>query len=452
MGGLMTAYGLLQKKKDLKIIILEKGHRLSERQCPIVEKTAQRCVNCKICSIMNGLAGAGAFSDGKFIISTEYGGHLQEFIGDELSQQYMSELDRILIKFGAPSKTFVPNDSLVELCERNGLLIKKGTVKHFGTENNLRIMNALIDSIRSQCTIVSECAVTDVFPDSHLVFTDLFSEPIYAEHIVFAVGRSGGKFFSDWCSQYSVQTSNRNVDLGVRVELKSETWKNISTIAYDPKISYISEFYKDETRMFCFNEGGHVVMENTFGSKTVNGHAYQGLELKSENSNFALLTSIKLTEPFNNPIEYVNLIANSVNYISGGTVIVQRFGDLKAGCRTTTDKLANSSVKPTLAVAYPGDLSLSIPKRQLDSIIETIYRLDKIAPGTANDDTLLYGVEGKYYSSIPRINDFEIEGCSKIYACGDGSGITRSLAQAGANGLYISDKILNDISSSPING
>ncbi len=444
IGGLMTAYGLLQKK-DLKIVILEKGDHLLERKCPIVEKSVERCANCKTCSIMNGLAGAGAFSDGKFIISTEYGGRLHEFIGEEHAQNYMQEVDSILMKFGAPSETFTPNDFLVELCQKNGLLIKKGTVKHFGTENNLRIMNALITWIEQHCTILTHCTVTEVDPDSHLVYTEPSSELIFAEHIVFAVGRSGVKFFSAWCDRHSVQTFNHNVDLGVRVELKSEIWSNISAIAYDPKISYVSEFYKDETRVFCFNDGGHVVVENTFGSKTVNGHAYQDPNKKSENSNFALLTSIKLTEPFNNPIEYINLIADSVNYVSGGTVIVQRFGDLTAGCRTTKEKLSQSSVKPTLAVAYPGDLSLCMPKRQLDSIIETIYKLDKIAPGTANNDTLLYGVEGKYYSSIPLINDFEIGGCLKIYACGDGSGITRSLAQAGANGLYISDKILASI-------
>lgn len=330
MGGLMTAYGLLQKKNDIKIVILEKGHRLLDRQCPVVEKAVERCADCKTCSIMNGLAGAGAFSDGKFIISTEYGGHLQEFIGEELALQYMQKLDSILMEFGAPSETFVPDDSLVNLCERNGMFIKKGIVKHFGTENNLHIMNALINWIEHQCTIHTQCTVTEVNPDTHLIYAEPSSEPIFAQHIVFAVGRSGSKFFADWCNRHAVDTLNRNIDLGVRVELKSEIWKTIAAIAYDPKISYVSEFYKDETRVFCFNDGGHVVMENTFGSKTVNGHAYEDPKLKSENSNFALLTSIKLTEPFNNPIEYVNLIANSVNYISGGTVIVQRFGDLAA--------------------------------------------------------------------------------------------------------------------------
>lgn len=447
IGGLMTAYGLLKSNPKIKIAIFEKGLPLPKRQCPTISNKTERCANCKICSIMNGVAGAGAFSDGKFIVSTEYGGHLQDFIGEKLAQKYMQELDNILVEFGAPTKTFSPNNILIDLCEKNGLTIKKGIVKHFGTENNLRIMNALVHWIETRCSIFSQCTVTEVDPTTHLIYTESSTSPAFAKYIVFAVGRSGSKFFIDWCGRHSISTKNHNIDIGVRVELKAEIWKSITEITYDPKISYTSKFYKDETRVFCFNDSGHVVLENTFGAKTVNGHAYQDLELKTVNSNFALLTSIKLTEPFNNPIEYINSIAKNINYLSGGTVIVQRFGDLIMGMRTTPQKLANSSVKPTLSQAFPGDLSLCIPKRQLDSIIETIYQLDKIAPGTAHEDTLLYGLEGKYYSAAPCENNLEIDGCTQIYACGDGCGITRSLAQAGANGLYLADIILSTVHS-----
>ncbi len=438
--GLMTAYGLLEKNKNLKIIIFDKGHSLEERRCPIIENKIDHCVDCQPCSIMNGFAGAGAFSDGKFIISTEYGGHLQEVIGEELATSYMKRADNILVNCGATTETYIPNKTLIDLCKNNGLSIKKGIVKHFGTEKNICIMGAMIKYIEKYCVLVSNCTVKNVDPVSHHIFTDK-TEVIFAEYIIFAVGRSGGNFFVEWCKNHGVKMSNNNVDIGVRVELKSEVWKKVSAIAYDPKIYYISEIYKDETRMFCFNDGGQVVIENTFDTKTVNGHAYSNPALKSENSNFALLTSIKFSEPFNNPVEYVHLLANCSNYISGGTVVVQRFGDLVRGCRTTLDKIEHSSVKPTLK-AYPGDLSLCLPKRQLDSIIETIKKLDSIAPGTAADDTLLYGIEGKYYSAVPSMNDFFIDGYSKILACGDGSGITRSLAQAAANGLYIADKIL----------
>jgi uncharacterized FAD-dependent dehydrogenase len=234
--------------------------------------------------------------------------------------------------------------------------------------------------------------------------------------------------------------SNNNVDVGVRIELPSVIWKHISDKVYDPKISYRSQKYGDNTRMFCFNDGGSVVMENSNGVITVNGHAYADENLKTENSNFALLSTIEFSEPFHKPIEYLKHIAGTANFISDGSVIVQRFGDLINGRRTNKKRLADSTVKPTLNAA-PGDLSLCIPKRQLDNIIETIQQLDRIAPGTANYDTLLYGVECKYYSARPKMNNFELQHCSKIYACGDGAGITRSLAQAAANGLYVADII-----------
>lgn len=440
--GLMTAYGLLEKDKNLKIIIFDKGHALSERKCPMIENKINRCIECQPCSIMNGFAGAGAFSDGKFIVSTEYGGHLQEVLGEKLATIYMNRADDILVSFGAPTETFIPSSTLIDVCKSNGLGIKKGLVKHFGTEKNITIMGEMIRYLEKHCVLVPNCTVENINPNNHLIFTDK-SDEIFAEYIVFATGRSGGKFFGKWCKDQEVRMYNNKVDIGVRIELKSEVWEKISSITYDPKIYYISEIYKDETRMFCFNERGQVVIENTFDSKTVNGHAYSSPRLKSENSNFALLTSIKLSEPFNNPIEYVHLLAKCANYISGGTVVVQRFGDLIRGSRTTQDKIELSSIKPTLK-GYPGDLSLCLPKRQLDSIIETIKKLDLIAPGTANDDTLLYGIEGKYYSSIPSMNNFKINGYSKIFAGGDGSGITRSLAQAAANGLYIADSIIDD--------
>lgn len=444
ISGLMVAYGLLKKTKKLKILIYDKGHRIEKRYCPLLNSQDKKCKECNPCSIMNGLAGAGAFSDGKFIISTEYGGNLQDYIGNKKAIEYMKELDEILKEFGAPDMIYEPNHALIDLCKENDLHIKKGIIKHFGTENNLMIMGKLIEYLSKYCTIINDCEVTDVNPIYHKIYLKE-KKTIHANHIVFATGRSGSVFFSNWCKKYHVKTYSRYVDIGVRIELRSETWQHISSISYDPKISYISKLYNDETRMFCFNYGGQVVIENTFEAKTVNGHAYKDVKKHSPNSNFALLTRIEFSKPFNNPNEYINLIAKSANYISGGTVIVQRFGDLKNGRRTTEDKLKNSTIQPTLKSAYAGDLSLCIPKRQLDSIIETINKLDLIAPGTAHDDTLVYGVEGKYYSSIAEMNNFEIGAFEKIYGCGDGCGITRSLAQAGANGLYISDLIYQKI-------
>lgn len=439
ISGIMVAYRLIQKNKNLDIALIDKGSSLSSRNCPLISKTSTHCLNCKSCSIMCGFAGAGAFSDGKFIILTEYGGNLASIIGEPSALYYMEAADSILSKYSGPQKTYTPNDTLIKLCSENNLQLKKGTVKHFGTENNLLIMQKLLADIQQNCTFLYNSNVIDIDPETRKISIEN-SDEIFAQKIIFAVGRSGNNFLSTWCQKHHINITNNNVDIGVRVELKNKTWERISSIAYDPKISYISQKYNDETRMFCFNQGGHVVIENTFGTQTVNGHAYSDPKLKSDNCNFALLSSIKFSTPFNKPTDYILHLVSCSNIISGNSVIVQRFGDLISGQRTTVEKLSTSSIKPTLN-AYPGDLSLCLPKRQLDNIIETIYKLDSIAPGTADDDTLLYGIEGKYYSSVPDMDNFQLNGLLNIYACGDGCGATRSLAQAAANGLYLADHI-----------
>lgn len=439
ISGIMLAYRVIQKNKNLNIALIDKGSALLNRHCPVLSKQTIHCLNCKSCSIMCGFAGAGAFSDGKFIISTEYGGNLASIIGESSALYYMQLADEILSKYSGPQKIYIPNDALMKLCSENNLQLKKGIVKHFGTENNLRIMKKLLDELETKCTFMYSTNVIDIDPETKLISLEN-SHKIFAQKIIFAVGRSGNNFLNKWCQKNHIKTTNNNVDIGVRVELKNETWEKISAIAYDPKISYISKKYNDETRMFCFNQGGQVVLENTFGTQTVNGHAYSETTLKSDNCNFALLSSIKFTSPFNNPTDYICHLVSCSNIISGNSVIIQRFGDLINGQRTTDEKLSISSIKPTLN-AYPGDLSLCLPKRQLDNIIETIHKLDSIAPGTANDDTLLYGIEGKYYSSVPDMDNFQLEGLLNIYACGDGCGATRSLAQAAANGLYLADHI-----------
>jgi len=389
---------------------------------------------------MNGLGGAGAFSDGKYIITNEYGGWLSSFISPSEALNYMEKADSILRHFGATDYRYKPDNELKKLCLQNGLFMKQGEVKHLGTENNLDIMTKFVEHLMQQCKIIVDCEVTDVKKSDHVIEATNYGN-VTAKSILFAVGRSGNSFLIDWCEKNKIEVYNNSVDIGVRVELPSVIWEDISRKVYDPKISYRSKQYGDETRMFCFNEGGQVVIENTNGVKTVNGHSYADSLLKSENSNFALLSTIRFSEPFKKPIEYIKSIAGIANYISNDSVIVQRYGDLINGHRTTLEDLKDSTVHPTLK-AYPGDLSLCIPKRQLDNIIETIAKLDAIAPGTANYDTLLYGVECKYYSARPSMSNFKLDDCTNIFACGDGAGITRSLAQAAANGLYIADIIM----------
>ncbi len=444
ISGLMAAHRLTAKKPDLKVTILEKGHNLVHRHCPIIEKKVPSCIKCPSCAIMEGFAGAGAFSDGKYVISTEYGGWLTDVLSPETVMNYIEQADGILMSYGAPAPRFMPNDELKTMCLQHDLHMQQGQLKHLGTDANLATMAAMIDDLQGRCQLMPNTTVTAVDRKTHTVTYKTKGEEektLEAKHIIFAVGRSGSQFFSDWCQGEKIPLTSMQVDIGVRVELPALVWNHFSKKIYEPKIWYRSKLYGDVTRMFCFNERGQVVVENTGGILTVNGHAYVDEAKKSDNSNFALLSTLRFTQPFNEPIRYAKNIAVLANQLSGGSVLVQRLGDLIAGRRTNDHRLKASTTRPTLQ-AVPGDLSLCMPKRQLDNIIETLQSLDKIAPGTANHDTLLYGIECKYYSQRPNCTDFEIEGCPNMYATGDGSGFTRSLSHAAANGLYVAEKIL----------
>lgn len=443
IGGLMCAYGLVEKNPNQKILLVEMGKDLRNRSCPMVKKQVDKCVKCNPCAIMEGMAGAGAFSDGKYIISTEYGGWLPDILEPNVVMNYIEKADSVLVHFGATTHRFQPDNELKQLCLQHDLHMQQATLKHLGTDANYDTMLALIDYLEDKVEILCESKVVDVNKDTHEVFIqnqDSFS--VTGEKIIFAVGRVGSRNFLSWCKANSIPTTNNQVDIGVRVELPSMVWEHFSKKIYEPKIFYRSKKYGDTTRMFCFNERGHVVTENTNGVLTVNGHSFKEEERKTKNSNFALLSTIKFTQPFNEPIEYARDVAALANKISGGSVLVQRLGDLEAGRRTDAARLKQSTTIPTLQ-AVPGDLSLCLPKRQLDNIIETLHALDKVAPGTANYDTLLYGVECKYYSARPECTNFEINGTKGIYAIGDGAGFTRSLSQAAANGLMVAD-ILTD--------
>ena len=443
IGGLMCAYEI-SEKTDKKVIIFEKGSELSKRKCPIVEKKVDKCIKCRNCAIMEGMAGAGAFSDGKYVISTEYGGWLPEFVESDRIIELIERADDVLVRFGATNEVYTPSDELKKLCLEYDLHMLQAKIKHLGTDSNRETMMRLIDHIRERVMIMTDSEVDDVDSKTHTldVVHNGLHEYFSADKIVFAVGRVGSRFFSSWCRKNGIKMENSQVDIGVRVELPALVWDHFSSKIYEPKIIYCSKRYGDKTRMFCFNERGSVVMENTDGVLTVNGHSYRDKSRKTENSNFALLTTMKFTEPFQAPIEYARSVASLSNMLSGGSVLVQRLGDLEAGKRTNEKRLLASTTRPTLK-AVPGDLSLCMPKRQLDDIIETLHALDKIAPGTANYNTLLYGIECKYYSARPRTVDFEIENCPGMYALGDGAGFTRSLSQAAAHGLYIADKILS---------
>ncbi len=439
ISALMAAYRLAYAAPSLNIVLIEKGLPLEKRGCPMITHKSGACVKCARCAIMEGMAGAGAFSDGKYVISTEYGGWLTDFLDRNVVIDYIEQADSILVHFGATSERYHPDDELKTLCLKHDLHMQQAELKHLGTDANYKTMKNMIDAVSERVEILTKTEVIDVNKETHMLYTP--DGDIEADVILLAVGRAGSRWFAQWCRKNNVKMSNNQVDIGVRVELPALVWEHFSKRIYEPKIWYRSKRYGDVSRMFCFNERGSVVMENTEGVLTVNGHAYKDENKKTQNSNFALLSTTMFTEPFDNPIEYARYVASLANLISGGSVLVQRLGDLEAGRRTNERRLKDATTKTTLSVV-PGDLSLCMPKRQLDNIIETLHALDRVAPGTANHDTLLYGVECKYYSARPAAHDFEIEGCRGIFAAGDGAGFTRSLSHAAANGLYIADKIL----------
>ncbi|MBO7155822.1 MAG: FAD-dependent oxidoreductase [Clostridia bacterium] len=441
IGGLMTAYRIVKKDPTLSVCVIDRGRALNKRVCPVATHKTASCIKCKQCAIMEGIGGAGAFSDGKFNITTEYGGWLQDYIGEKVTLDYINQVSDILDEFGATEKAYAPSDEIKLECLKHDLYLLQATVKHLGTDGNLKVMSNLMSFLEKHVTVLTETAVVDVKMNDNTVITDA-GDIIGYKNLVLAIGRSGSEWFGKWCRNNGVEVVNNQVDLGVRVELPRIIWEGISEKIYEPKIFYRTKDHGDCTRTFCFNSGGEVVIENNDGLLTVNGHANANPELKTKNSNFSILSTTRFTQPFNEPIAYAKHICKLANMIAGGGVIVQRFGDLVNGKRTNEHRLGQSRVRPTLN-AVAGDLSLCIPKRQLDNIIETIYALDKIAPGTANYDTLLYGVEAKFYSIKPKFNDNDFRIAENIYTIGDGAGITRGLAQAGANGLYVADHMLN---------
>ena len=439
----MCAYRLIEKKPDLKIVLFERGHGLQNRRCPIVAKKTKYCVKCDPCNIMEGMGGAGAFSDGKYIISSEYGGWLPDVMDSNEVIDYIEQADKILVSFGATTERYKPSDELKRECIKYDLHMQQAQVKHLGTDANFDTMVKMVNYLEDKISIRTLTTVIGVDKDKMVVKAkDKNGEyEVSGKKIIFAVGRAGSRVFASWCKENNIKCTNNQVDIGVRVELPAMVWEHFSKKIYEPKIFYRSKQYGDVTRMFCFNERGHVVTENTDGVLTVNGHSFKDEAKKSTNSNFALLSTTKFTEPFNEPIEYARYVASLANKISGGSVLVQRLGDLESGRRTDAKRLKQSTVRPTLD-AVPGDLSLCMPKRQLDNIIETLHALDAIAPGTANYDTLLYGIECKFYSARPECENFELINARGIYALGDGAGFTRSLSQAAANGLIVADNLI----------
>jgi len=434
--GIFAAYELLNLNPHIKIAIVEAGHDIYKRKCPIAEKRVEHCLNCQPCSIMRGFGGAGAFSDGKYNFTSEFGGWLNEYLSTSLLMDLIDYVDAINRKYGAPGEYFSTKNSTIRkqaLC--SGLHLLNAKVRHLGTENNWKILENIYEYLKEKVVFLFNTHVEEIEQASPVFCLQMDnSEKISCQYLIAAPGRAGSEWFSGQCKKLGLAMSNNQVDVGVRVEIPAEIFEHITDEVYEAKLVYRTKQYGDLVRTFCMNPKGYVVAENTDGIITVNGHSYRDEKMHSKNTNFALLVSNRFTQPFNEPHQYGKRIASFSNMLGGG-VLVQRFGDLIKGRRTNQHRLSQSFTKPTLS-AIPGDLSLVLPKRHLDNIIEMIYALEKIAPGMANDDTLLYGVEVKFYSSRLKLNERLETEIKNMFAIGDGAGITRGLSQASASGIY----------------
>ena len=444
-GGIFSAYELVQKKPELKVAVFEAGHALNKRHCPIDGVKIKSCINCKSCSIMSGFGGAGAFSDGKYNITNDFGGTLYEYIGKRQAIELMQYVDDINMAYGGKGTKLysTAGTKFKKECIQHDLHLLDASVRHLGTDINYIVLENLFAYLENKADFFFDTPVETVkiLENGYEVVT---ADKSYScDKCIFSVGRSGSKWMEKVCKELDIPTKSNRVDIGVRVELPADVFSHLTDELYESKIVYRTEKYGDKVRTFCMNPKGAVVNENTNGIITVNGHSYEDPAKQTENTNFALLVAKHFSEPFKDSNGYGESIARLSNMLGGG-VIVQRFGDLIRGRRSTQSRIDEAFITPTLQ-ATPGDLSLVLPKRILDGIIEMIYALDKVAPGTANDDTLLYGVEVKFYNMEVEVNKKLESRYKGLYIIGDGSGITHSLSHASASGVHVARDIIENI-------
>lgn len=440
-GGIFSAYELIRQNPSLKIGVFESGNPLEKRRCPIDGDKIKSCINCKTCAIMSGFGGAGAFSDGKYNITNDFGGTLFEHIGKQQAIDLMKYVDEINLAHGGEGTKLysTAGTKFKKLCIQNKLKLLNASVRHLGTDINYVVLENLYNELKNKVEFHFDTPVEkiEVLENGYRIIGKNLSAD--CEKCIVSVGRSGSKWMESVCKELDISTKSNRVDIGVRVELPAVIFSHLTDELYESKIVYRTEKFEDNVRTFCMNPYGIVVNENTNGIVTANGHSYEDPEKQTENTNFALLVAKHFSEPFKDSNGYGESIARLSNMLGGG-VIVQRFGDLVRGRRSTEKRIQEGLVTPTLS-ATPGDLSLVLPKRILDGIMEMIYALDKIAPGTANDDTLLYGVEVKFYNMEVDIDENLESKYKGLYIIGDGSGVTHSLSHASASGVYVARHI-----------
>lgn len=444
--GIFAALEITKLKPDWKIILIEKGDRIEERKCLLREGYA-KCPTCKKCGLLCGWGGAGAFSDGKLTLTPDVGGHLDEYMPRNKVEELIDYADQYYLKFGATEEVFGTDRKVFDEIERQAALAELklvySPVRHLGTERSLNVLKSMQDYLDKKITIVNDVTAESLIVECGQVKGIVLNngQTICAEYTIIAPGREGADWLTGEFAKNKIGMVNNAVDVGVRVELPAPVFEPLTSKLYESKLIYHAPTFGDEVRTFCMNPNGEVVQENYNGIATVNGHSYA--KKTTKNTNFALLVSEKFTEPFKEPIKYGQHIASLANMLGGG-ILVQRFGDLLDGRRSTPDRIKSSIINPTLTCATPGDLSLVIPYRQMTSIIEMLKALDKLCPGTASRYTLLYGIEVKFYSARVKLTDeLETEGVKNLFAIGDGAGVTRGLIQASASGIHVAHTICN---------
>jgi uncharacterized protein len=457
--GIFTALELDRLAPERKVLVVDSGNAIEHRACPA--RTTGACAHCSTCSIMNGWAGAGAFSDGKLSLSEEVGGNITDYLPVDTVRSLIQYVDGIYLQYGAPDKVFGRNDKFAEKisyqARRENIRLIPCPVRHMGTEYSYIVLKAMYDYLssrpnfefRERTTAKSIVTENGTATGVRLMNKDGKEETVSAQYIVLAPGRGGAEWLNRTANELGLSVTNNEVDIGVRVEVPNAVMDPLTKHLYEAKLVYYSDTFENKVRTFCMNPGGIVSEEHydtpSGGIAVVNGHSYAEEDRLTENTNFALLVSTRFTEPFNQPIEYGRYIAQLGNMLTGGGIMVQRLGDLLLGRRTDAGRLAKSTTIPTLKTAVPGDLSFVLPHRHLTSIVEALRAFDKLAPGLYSKNTLLYGVEVKFYSSKVTVdNHFETQ-VKNLYAIGDGAGITRGLMQASVTGVAVARDIAQKI-------
>ncbi|MCK9526292.1 MAG: NAD(P)/FAD-dependent oxidoreductase [Lutispora sp.] len=454
--GIFTALELVKNNKDLDILIIDKGKTLSQRKCPA--RNLGKCVDCEPCGITFGWSGAGAFSDGKLSLSPEVGGNITDYMTEDEAKEMIRYADSIYLDFGAQSEVHGLNSKVIDDIKyessKHNIQLIPCPVRHLGTEKAFFVLEGMYKYlVKSSKIVFSDLTdVIDIIEEdgkakSVVIKTKGQEEmTVYGEFIIAAPGRGGAQWLSDQTRKLSIKTDNNAVDIGVRVEVPNSIMDNLTKDLYEAKLVYYSDTFDNRVRTFCMNPGGVVSQENYEGSLSlVNGHSYADDNLKTDNTNFALLVSTRFTEPFTEPIEYGKYVARLANMLTGGGILVQRLGDLLQGRRTDKDRLKKSTTIPTMKNAVPGDLSYVLPHRYLVSIIEALKAFDNVAPGLYSKNTLLYGVECKFYSSKVQVNNKFETSVRNLYAIGDGAGITRGLMQASVTGIVVARDIIEKL-------